>query len=114
MNIHPLWFLCLSVRILIIFVIYYFNKEPQNNQYAKTISLITIFVIGVPFIRKGLISSNNEVQIAKVFWHETRYIHATLYILSGLYLLYDNLNMCLLLLLLDIVFSVLYRVIFNK
>lgn len=114
MNINPLWFLCLAVRISLILAIYYLNKNIQNKKYIKIASLIIIFSIGFGFMRKGLIGSNNEIQIAKVFWHETRYIHGILYILSGLYLLHNNLNMCLLLLLVDVIVSVLYRVIFNK
>ncbi len=112
MKINRLWFLCLTVRLLIILMLWYFNKILKNK--VKILSFIFLFLIGIGFIRKGYFSSNNEIQLSKVFWHETRYIHGVIYILSSLYLLYDNLNMCLLLLLLDIIFSVLYRILFNK
>jgi len=120
MNIHPLWFLCLFIRFSMIFMIWYLNKT-DNNKYIESnketikLSCFTfLLLIGLGFIRKGLTGSNNEIQIKKVFWHETRYVHGILYILSGLYLLNNNLNICLLLLLLDVIFSVLYRVTFNK
>lgn len=114
MNIHPLWFLCLTVRLSLILTIYHFNKKSQNDKKAKTISLLILFIIGISFIRKGFVGSNNEVQIAKVFWHETRYVHGILYILSGLYLLNDNLKMCSLILLMDVIFSILYRFLLRK
>jgi len=114
MNINPLWFICLAARISLILAIYYLNKNTQNKKYIKIATLIIIFSIGFGFMRKALTGSNNEIQIAKVFWHETRYVHSILYILSGLYLLDNNLNMCVLLLLIDVIFSVLYRVLFNK
>lgn len=112
MNINSLWFLCLIVRLLIILLLYYFNRNNSNLKNKKTIknfSIIILFIIGIGFIRKGYFGSNNEIQISKVFWHRTRYIHGIIYILASSYLKYDNLNLCLLLLLLDVIFSVLYR-----
>ena len=114
MKIHPLWFLCITVRILLILLIRYYYNNSKDKSSVKIISLIILLSIGFGFMRKGLYGSNNEMQIAKVFWHETRYVHGILYILSGLYLLNNNLNICLLLLLIDVIFSVLYRVTFNK
>lgn len=119
MNIHPLWFLCLAVRLSMIYAIWYFlNNHPSitNNKIinSKNIALAILFIIGLGFIRQAIYSSNNEVQVTKVFWHETRYVHGILYLLSGVYLYYGNLKMCLLLLGLDIVFSIMYRIVFNK
>jgi hypothetical protein len=116
MNINPLWLLCLFVRISLIFIIWKLNKI-KNTKYSKIIKLLTFIIIlsmGLGFIGKGYFGSNDEIQIAKVFWHETRYVHGIIYILSSLYLLNDNLNICLLLLFLDVVFSLLYRIIFDK
>jgi len=112
MKIHPLWFLCLFTRLLLIFLIRYFINKKKNKT-AKTLITILLVFIGLGFIRKAYFSSNNETQFAKVFWHETRYVHGVLYIMASLYLFYDNLNMCLLLLALDVIFSVLYRIILN-
>jgi hypothetical protein len=119
MNIHPLWFLCLSVRLFMIYIIWYLLNTPRitntlTKKRIKKICIIILFIIGLGFVRQGYFGSNNEVQIAKVFWHETRYIHGTIYLLSALYLLSNNLNVCLLLLGIDIIFSILYRIIFNK
>lgn len=117
MIIHPLWFICLIVRLSIIYFIWFFLRDKskvKNKTIFKNLILIILFVIGLGFIRQGYFGSNYEIQVAKVFWHETRYIHGTLYLLSGLYLFFNNLNMCLLLLGLDIVFSLMYRIIFNK
>jgi hypothetical protein len=113
MNIHPLWFLCLFTRCLLIFLIWYLINY-KNSKIVKTVIMILLVGIGLGFIRKAYFGSNNEKQVAKVFWHEARYVHGILYILASSYLFYNNLNMCLLLLLLDVIFSVLYRIILDK
>ena len=114
MKIHPLWFLCITVRILLILLIRYFYNNSKNKSLVKTISLIILLSIGFGFMRKGLYGSNNEIQIAKVFWHETRYVHGSLYLLASIYLFNNNLNMASLILLLDIIFSIIYRFFMNK
>lgn len=114
MKIHPLWFLCITVRILLILLIRYFYNNSKNKSLVKIISLIILLSIGFGFMRKGLYGSNNEIQIAKVFWHETRYVHGSLYLLASIYLFNDNLNMASLILLLDIIFSIIYRFFMNK
>ena len=113
MNVHPLWFVCITFRICLIFLIKYFVKNKKNKT-AKHLAVILLVLVGLGFIRKAYFGSNNEKQFAKVFWHETRYVHGVLYILASLYLYYDNLNICLLLLGLDVIFSVLYRITNNK
>tara|TARA_Y100000591_G_C21370529_1_gene468573 strand:+ start:158 stop:505 length:348 start_codon:yes stop_codon:yes gene_type:complete len=115
MNIHPLWLICLLVRLFIILIIWYFNKiNNKYNKVIKYISLTFLLSIGFGFINKAIHGSNNEIQINKVFWHETRYVHGAIYILASLYLLNDNLNITLLLLLLDLIFSILYRFLLQK
>ena len=113
MKIHPLWFICILFRLTIILMIWQVN-ELNDKSKIKKISSVILLIIGIGFFYKGYSGSNNEIQIAKVFWHNTRYVHGTLYILSGLYLLNNNLKITLLLLLLDVIFSVLYRITFNK
>ena len=84
-----------------------------NENYNNFMSMI-LFIIGLGFIYKGYFSSNNEIQIAKVFWHETRYIHGLLYIISAIYLINNNIKMNSIMLSLDIIFSCLYRILYNK
>ena len=62
MDVHPLWYICLLVRFLIVVAI------CQTNIYLnhKYVSLI-LFLMGAGFVYKGYFSSNNEMQIAKVF-----------------------------------------------
>ena len=81
---------------------------PSNQIYYSYISII-LFAIGGGFIYKGIFGSNNEKQINKVFWHETRFLHGMLYILSGFYLFKENINMTSLVLLLDLISSFFYR-----
>lgn len=70
--------------------------------------------MGSGIIYKAIYSSNNEIQIDTVFWHETCYLHGVLYRLSSVYIYKNNLNMGSLILLIDVVFSVFYRVLLNK
>lgn len=117
MDTHPLWFLCLTTRLCMIYAFYCLLRSERKIKYAKArriIILSTLFIIGLGFLNKAYFGSNNEIQVAKVFWHETRYVHGVLYLLSGFYLLFDNLNMCLLLLGLDVLFSIMYRIILSK
>jgi hypothetical protein len=114
MNIHPLWLLCIITRISIIIVIRYLVKTIENKKLIRNIISGILFSMGSGFMYKAISGSNNEVQINKVFWHETRSIHGTLYILSSIYLFNNNLEMCSMLLFIDILFSILYRFIYNK
>ncbi len=103
MNIHPLWFICILVRFSLILFINKFNEK-----YSK-ICILILTLIGTGFIYKAYFGSNNEFQLAKVFWHETRYIHGLLYIMATLYLYKKNINLCSILLFIDILFSISYR-----
>lgn len=104
MNIHPLWFICLTIRSLLIYSIYKF----RNLKYPF---LILTSVIGLGFLYKSITGSNNETQINKVFWHSTRSTHAILFLLSSFCLFKNNYKMINILLCIDITFSVLYRII---
>lgn len=112
MNIHPLWLICILLRILIIILVKYIYIK--NNKLIKNLIILFLLSIGLGFIRKGYFGSNNEIQIRKVFWHNSRYIHGILYILSSIYLYNNNINISIILLILDIIFSILYRLITNK
>jgi hypothetical protein len=70
--------------------------------------------MGLGFLYKGLTGSNDEIQVAKVFWHETRYTHSILYILASIYLYNGNMDMNTLLLTSDVIFSIMYRLLTNQ
>lgn len=114
MKIHPLWFICILVRILLIVSILYFSNKSQNKKLVKILFCLLLLVIGLGFINKAVIGSNNEIQISKVFWHETRYVHGALYLLASIYLYNNNIKMTAILLTIDIIFSILYRIISKK
>lgn len=94
--IHPLWAICLLTRFLLALNI---HRVP----------VVVPFIIGTGFMYKGLTGSNNEKQIAKVFWHETRYFHGIMYLLAAYYLFLGNTRIAKIILLVDIVFSIIYR-----
>lgn len=112
MKIHPLWFICIFVRLTLIYLIIYLNKKKDTKINLVCISILLL--MGLGFIYKGFTGSNNEIQADKVFWHETRYVHGMFYILASFYLLKNNINITSLLLLSDIIFSLLYRIILKK
>lgn len=113
MNIHPLWLVCILVRFSFIFIIRYVYENVKND-FLHILLPILLLIIGLGFIYKGLVGSNSEIQINQVFWHETRYVHGVLYLLSSYYLWNKNLNMNSMTLFLDLLFSILYRFILNK
>jgi hypothetical protein len=114
MIIHPLWLLCVLTRFSIIIIIRHLVKTIKNKKLTRNVISSILLAIGLGFMYKAISGSNNEVQVNKVFWHETRYVHGTLYILSSIYLFNNNLDMCSLVLLTDLLFSILYRFIHNK
>ena len=109
MVIHPFWYICLSVRILLIFLIRYLDKNK-----LKKLGILILSIMGLGFIYQAAFSDNKEIQFNKVFWHETRVLHGLLYLSSVYYLFMNNLNMNSLVLSLDVIFSVLYRFYFKK
>ncbi len=111
MKIHILWYVCLLIRLSMIYLFrfIYLNK----TKYRKLLQLL-LLLIGLGFIYQGYNGSNNEFQISKVFWHDSRYIHGTFYLLSLYYLINKKINISLMILFIDIIFSILYRVILNK
>ena len=109
MVIHPFWYICLSVRILLIFLIRILDK-----QNFKKLGMLILSIMGLGFIYQALFSDNKEIQFNRVFWHETRILHGLLYLLAVFYLHLNKLDMNSLVLALDIIFSVLYRFYFKK
>lgn len=107
MKINSLWILCLTIRSLLVISIYKFQFNTQ------LVSLI-LFGIGIGFFIKSIYGSNDEIQISKVFWHETRLVHSILYILSSYYLYIGNKLISSIILFLDVIFSILYRITSNN
>ena len=103
-KIHPLWLACILSRIVLIFIIIQLHKHKVNKFFY-----IFLFIMGFGFIYKAITGSNNEKQISKVFWHETRMVHGILYLLSFYYIINNNIRITKLLLIIDIIFSFLFR-----
>ena len=114
MNIHPLWFLCITIRFSIIFIIRNLTKIFKNKKIIRYLLSSILLIMGLGFTYNGYFGSNNEIQINKVFWHETRYFHGMAYIFASLYLFNKNLKMNSLILMIDLIFSFLYRIKSNK
>ena len=112
MNIQPLWAVCLITRLCLLLLMGYLSKKRNNAMIIIGSLLLATFGIG--FMYKYLTGSNNEVQVGKVFWHETRLVHSVLYLMASYYLYTKNGTMCMLVLGLDIIFSILYRIITNQ
>lgn len=108
MKIHNFWYVCITVRILLIFLVYVLHK------HIKAYTSLILLPIGIGFLYKFITGSNEETQLAKVFWHETRLVHAALYILASLYVIKDKVYISLILLVLDVLFSILYRFLLKK
>ena len=113
MNINSLWYICLLVRISFIFMIRYIYKNELKQNLLDVLPYI-VMIMGLGFLYKGYTGSNDEIQVAKVFWHETRYTHGMLYVLSSKYLFDGNIDMNTLLLSLDVIFSIMYRLLTNQ
>tara|TARA_Y100000991_G_scaffold189922_1_gene156042 strand:+ start:413 stop:748 length:336 start_codon:yes stop_codon:yes gene_type:complete len=111
MKIHYLWYVCITVRFLYIFAIRYLYKIKKE---LRMIICGILFIQGAGLIKNFIFGSNNEIQFSKVFWHETRLIHGSLYLLSSFYLFNKNLNMNSLILAIDLLFSFLYRFFMDK
>jgi hypothetical protein len=100
MKINNLWYLCISIRLIMILL----YKYVDNKKYSYL-----LLIIGLGFTFKALTGSNNEYQIDKVFWHDTRIIHAVLFILSANYLYNEKITISMILLFMSVLFSILYR-----
>jgi len=111
-KIHPLWYICITVRTIIAAIPLLYNHLLNKNykiNIIKNISLITqiiILLMGLGFLIKSIFGSNNEKQIEKVFWHNTRIIHAIIYIYAAI--IFVNYKMSSSLLFIDVLFSIIY------
>ena len=107
MKIHKLWIVCIIVRLIIAYLPQIYKIKDNFNPDIISINRHLILFIGIGFFYKAIFGSNDETQIAKVFWHKTRIIHAILFILS--YINFYNYDNCSLLLFSSVLFSVFYR-----
>ncbi len=98
-KIHPLWFVCIFVRLLIAFI-------PFTDKLS-TIGKYIILFVGLGFLYKSIFGSNNEFQVKKVFWHKARIIHAILFISASFY--FKNKKISCFFLLSSVLFSIIYR-----
>lgn len=114
MNIHPLWYLCLFTRLVLIFVLVYMAKHFHNKLWVRLFGASVLAIMGSGFLFKYLTGSNNEKQIAKVFWHETRLLHGVLYIIAAFYYVIRNIRMMTIVLTTDIISSLFYRLLSHQ
>ena len=105
---HPLWAICLLVRAILIFVTRY------TAPFARIITATYIGAIAVGFLYKAVTGSNNEVQVEKVFWHDSRLLHACMFALSSIYILRGDPAMAAFVLIVDVLASVAYRIWFRR
>lgn len=103
MKINSLWYICLLVRIILILFI----------RFSKYNITFMLFTISLGFMFKAITGSNDEIQIDKVFWHTSRIFHSILYLLATITLFYKKKNVNSLLLSIDILFSIFYRIYNN-
>ena len=87
MNIHPLWYICLLTRISFILILIVVLKYFEKRQWIHILFVCILTIMGSGFLYNYLTGSNNEVQFAKVFWHESRLIHGVLYLVAAYYFL---------------------------
>jgi len=111
MNIHPVWYLCLTIRTILVLILYFHRTERKILTYLLTALLLGI---GLGFVRKEITGSNDETQLAKVFWHETRIYHGILYIIASCLMFLNLPQYSALFVFVDIIFSVSYRLITDQ
>lgn len=111
MNIHPLWYLCLLTRITLIFVLVFISTHFRDRLWVCILATAILIIMGSGFLYNYFTGSNNEKQIAKVFWHESRLLHGILYLIAAYYFFIENIIMMIIVLSIDIVSSFFYRFI---
>ena len=109
MKIHPLWYLCILSRLSLV---YFVNKYGTSQKYKSLIQIILI-VISLGFLNKSINGSNKEIQITNVFWHDARIVHAVLFGLSTFLFYKNKINLSAIILFIDILFSIIYRLNIN-
>lgn len=111
MKIHPVWYMCILTRSLIAYFIFI---QPENRTNITNIIITSLAIISLGFFYKALTGSNNEVQISNVFWHNSRIVHGILYSLATICLVTGYPKIAYSFVLVDIFFSICYRVITDQ
>ena len=114
MKINPLWYICLLARFSMVLSVLYMFTIKNKYKLVDKLVYISLFVIGLLFIYKYITGSNNEVQIDKVFWHDSRIYHGILFILATYFYFTNKKNISSMILLIDIIFSFIYRITNKK
>ena len=110
MKIHPLWYICLLVRFSMALAILFISTLKNKNKWLDIIVSSTLLLMAIGFIYKHFTGSNNEIQVAKVFWHDSRIYHGLLFTLAACLYLKNQKKLASFIILLDIVFSYVYRI----
>ena len=107
-GIHPLWYICIFIRLIIsVLPLIYNHLSQKTNKKYSLINKYIILIVGFGFLYKSIFGSNNETQIRKIFWHQTRIVHSILFITAGLY--FNNYKLSSSLLFASVLFSIIYR-----
>ena len=115
MNINPLWFVCIFIRMTIALLVWNLKEEPSKNRKVLiAVVSIILLIMGSGFIYYGITGSDNETQVARVFWHNTRLIHGAFYIISSISLFVGYPKIASLLIMSDILFSIIYRIVTDQ
>ena len=96
----------LALLLRILWLSFFASHQIFDALAGLLIGAGILYFIG--FLYKSIVGSNNEFQLKKVFWHNTRIIHSLFFIIAAIQ--HNNPTMCVLLLFSDIVFSIIYRV----
>ena len=112
-KIHNFWYICITLRFILALLPLIYNNLINKNNKTNTIKKIAsvnkyiLIIFGLGFLRNSIFGSNDEIQLAKVFWHETRIIHAFLFFMAGM--VFNNYKLASTLLFTDLGFSIIYR-----
>lgn len=105
--IHPAWFICLSIRLALV----YWVRRSNAITDLRTLLNVFLLVVALGFLYKAITGSNAETQIAKVFWHETRVIHFFFYFAATVAFYMQEEKLASNMLAFDVIFSILYRIV---
>ena len=113
MKVNLLWFICLLVRFSIVLGIFYISTLTKDIIILDNIISLILFFMGVGFVYKYITGSNNEIQISKVFWHTSRIYHGLIFIIASITYFKNYKKIASILILIDILFSFIYRTSLN-
>lgn len=113
MKVNLLWFICLLVRFSIVLGIFYISTLTKDIIILDNIISLILFLMGLGFVYKYITGSNNEIQISKVFWHTSRIYHGLIFIFASIMYFKNYKKIASILILIDILFSFIYRTSLN-